>query len=187
MHSKQSAVLSEAIAHAQSHLTRTLHLQVSLLACVVVEGSEHAFGQKEEKLGQAAPRSLFLGIPGKLSVAGPDKPRTESVTRKQPADSARPGTPRDRRLHGSSMATLAGSLWSLKQSPYSPYLSAHPSLCLPARPLPPMHPLSSSLPLPLYLFFHLPASVSGPLRSLYLFHLDCGGTARGDSALLRAH
>lgn len=53
--------------------------------------------------------SVFLHIPGKQSVAGPDKPRTECDP-KQPAYSARPSTPRNRRLHGSFMATLAGSL-----------------------------------------------------------------------------
>lgn len=75
----------QSAANAQYHFTLTLYLQVcSLHPAYVIEGSRHAFGQGEEKMGQATlVRVCFFFprfVPGKRSVAEPDKPRTESVT-----------------------------------------------------------------------------------------------------------
>lgn len=67
--------LQQATAHAQSHFTRAPYLQVySLHPARVIQGSRRAFGQGGGENG------LFFFIPGKRSVAEPDKPRTESVT-----------------------------------------------------------------------------------------------------------
>lgn len=73
--------LQQASAHAQSHFTRAPYLQVcSLHPARVIQGSRRAFGQGGGENGPSHPCLLFFFIPGKQSVAEPDKPRTESVT-----------------------------------------------------------------------------------------------------------
>lgn len=70
-----ASILLFATGHRTSHFTRAPYLQVySLHPARVIQGSRRAFGQGGGENG------LFFFIPGKRSVAEPDKPRTESVT-----------------------------------------------------------------------------------------------------------
>jgi len=124
----QQAVCNKAMAHAQSHLTR---LCVSLSSVVPWRGLNMLLVKKRRKWATPpSSESAFLCIPGKQSVARPDKPGRESVTwNRQPIPPATIDFTTPPRPRWSAGFEAWNGLLSRLISPHT--------LALPAWPLPP--------------------------------------------------
>lgn len=156
IHSKHSAVCNRP-PHMHSLTLHELRICKSTLSTPLVwyRGLDVLLVRGEEKMGffsSFLENGLWLNQISQEQRAWPEK---ASLFRKT-------STPQNHRLHGSSMATLAGSLWSLQQSPLSLciliFLHTLPlSDCLPSPPNASAVLLSPSTS---YSFSHLCASVS---------------------------
>lgn len=146
--------LQQATAHLTLHELRICKSTLST-PLVWYRGLDVLLVRGEEKMGffsSFLENGLWLNQISQEQRAWPEK---ASLFRKT-------STPQNHRLHGSSMATLAGSLWSLQQSPLSLciliFLHTLPlSDCLPSPPNASAVLLSPSTS---YSFSHLRASVS---------------------------